>query len=267
MLFKKKKEQPPPEQAPPPAQGPPPGGESGHPAEPMFKEAMNLLNSDQYDEAITAFNNLIQQYPDFEPSMMYYGLGVAYDGQGYNDYSVQMLQQSIQANVQNFEAHIFLGNIYAKIGKHQDAIAEYSFVVENNPQHELAPGLRAQIEELRNFSPEAARAKLVDEVEAFRHLVKQQMKVDLDFTPRSLEVLNMIMDAGFSDVSLAGGYIGEVIVRNLGGQWNVVMPREESTIEGLGMNIQPFDVAAKKVEYGKKLSILAQYNYIQSNMG
>lgn len=234
----------------------------------MFKEAMNMLNKERYDEAITTFNNLLHRYPDFEPSMINYGIGVAYDGQGHLEWAESHLQQAIASNIQNFEAHIFLGNVYSKMGKHTDAIAEFTFVIENNPKNELVPGLRAQVEELRSFSTEDAHARLVDEVEAFRHLIKTQFNIQLDFSPKGLELLNMIMDTGWNDVALAGGFMGEVIIRNLGGSWTMRMPREESTIDGIGsMVIKPFDIVAKKVEHGKALSLLAQYQHIQANMG
>jgi len=270
MFFKKKKAQ---EQEPAGAPGRVDPEEAGgpsqpHPATPRFKEGMDLLNNERYDEAIPIFEDLRRRYPDFEPSMVLYGLGVAFDGKGWLDHAAGALQRSVRANVQNFEAHIFLGNIYAKMGKNTEAIAEYNFVIENKPDHELVPGLLATVQELKGFSSLDAHAQLVEEVEAFRVLVKRQFKIDLEYNHKGLQILDMIMESGFNDVVLAGGFFGEVVVRNLGGSWKMVTPREESYLEGPnGIVVKPFEIAGSKVEQGKAVSLASQYQAVRGQFG
>jgi tetratricopeptide (TPR) repeat protein len=228
---------------------------AGHPAQAMFNEAMNHLNIEKYDDAISVLNNIAHQYPDFEPSLVQYGLGVAYDAKGQFEWAVSYMEAAVQANVQNFEAHIHLGNIYAKIGRHPDAIAEFTFVIENNPEHELVPGLKAQVDELQNFSSD-------------RHLVKTQFKIQLPYDMRGMELLNMIMDTGWNDNILAGSFIGEIVVRTFGGQWVMQMPRETSYIEGLAnIQINPFELAAYKAEKGKAFNLVTHFNSLKEQYG
>jgi len=270
MFFRKKK---PPEQGEPtqaPGRADPEDVEPSqpHPATPRFKQGMDLLNNERYDEAIPIFEDILRRYPDFEPSMVLYGLGVAYDGKGWLDHAAGALQKSIQANVQNFEAHIFLGNIYSKLGKNTDAIVEYSFVIDNKPDHELVPGLKATVQELKGFSSGDAHARLVEDVEAFKVLVKRQFKIDLEYNLKGLQILDMIMETGFNDVVLCGGFFGEVVVRNLGGTWKMVTPREESYIEGPGgVVVRPFEVAGSKVDQGKAVSLAAQFQAVRGQFG
>jgi len=270
MFFRKKKKEEPAEPAGAPGRADPGDLEDvrqPHPADPRFKQGMELLNNERYDEAIPIFEDIMRRYPDFEPSMVLYGLGVAYDGKGWLDHAAAALQRSIQANVQNFEAHIFLGNIYAKLGKNTDAITEYTFVIDNRPDHELVPGLKATVQELKGFSSGDAHSRLVEEVEAFRMLVSKQIKVNLEYNLKGLQILDMIMESGFNDVNLVGGFFGEVVVRNLGGSWKMVTPREESYIEGLGNIVRPFEVAASKVEQGKAVSLAGQFQAIRGQLG
>jgi len=239
-----------------------------HPAEPRFKMGMELLNNERYDEAIPIFEDIMRRYPEFEPSLVLYGLGVAYDGKGWLDHAANALQGSIKANVQNFEAHIFLGNIFSKMGKTSEAIAEYTFVIDNKPDHELVPGLKATVQELKGFSSGDAHARLVEEVEAFRVLVKRQFKIDLEYNLKGVQILDMIMDSGFNDIVLVGGFLGEVIVRNIGGSWKMATPREQSFIESpTGAKVNPFDIASAKVEQGKAVSLVAHYQAVPAQFG
>lgn len=274
MLFRKKKgEEIPPEEEedlgpmPGQAEGAPEAGPA-HPAQPLFNEAMGALNSEKYDDAIYMLNNILQQYPDFEPSLLNYGLGVAYDAKGQLDWAESYLQYAVQANVQNFEAHIFLGNIYAKMGRNTDAIAEFSFVIENNPEHELVPGLKAQIEEMRGFSKESARGRLVEEVEAFRVLVKRQFKIDLPYDLKGVELINMIMDTGWNDTIIAGSFIGEVLVRSMGCTWVMKMPKESSYIDCQGkVKVNPFDLATHKAEKGNAFDLTSNLKALKQQFG
>jgi tetratricopeptide (TPR) repeat protein len=262
MFFKKKKKEEPSEPAK--AAGryseEDDGPKGPHPAEPRFKQGMELLNNERYDEAIPIFEDVMRRYPEFEPSMVLYGLGVAYDGKGWLDHAAGALQKSIQANVQNFEAHIFLGNLYAKMGKTHDAVTEYTFVIDNKPDHELVPGLQATVKELKGFSTGDAHVRMVEDLEAFRVMIKRQVKVDLPYDIKGLQILEMIMETGFSDTVLCGAFIGEVIVRTFGGTWKMVTPREQSYIEAPnGTIINPFELASGKVEGGKGYSLAQQY--------
>jgi len=241
---------------------------AGHPAQAMFNDAMNHLNKESYDEAIAVLSNIANQYPDYEPSLVQYGLGVAYDAKGQFEWAVSYMEAAVQANVQNFEAHIHLGNIYAKMGRHPDAIAEFTFVIENNPEHELVPGLKAQVEELQDFSGDSARSRLIEEVEAFRHIVKNQFKIDLPYNMKGMELLNMIMDTGWNDNILAGSFIGEIVVRTYGGQWVMQMPRETSYIEGLAnIQVNPFELAAYKAEKGKAFNLVNHFKSLKEQYG
>ena len=264
MFFRKKKQS----ESAAPADAEPEEQPAAHPAEPRFKAAMEMLNNERYDEAIPMLEDVMRRYPDFNPSMVLYGLGIAYEGKGWLDHAAGALQKSVQANVQNFEAHIFLGNVYAKLGRNNDAITEYNFVIDNRPDHELVPGLKASVQQLKGFSTKDARTQLIEEVEAFRVLVKRQFKIDLEYNIKGLQILDMIMDSGFNDVRLAGGFIGEVIVRTIGGTWRMMTPIEESFIVAQdGQAVKPFDMAQSKIDQGKNVNLLALYQSVQGQPG
>ena len=104
---------------------------------------------------------------------------------------------------------------------------------------------------------------MVEDLEAFRVVIKRQVKVDLPYDIKGLQILEMIMETGFSDTVLCGAFIGEVIVRNLGGTWKMVTPREQSYIEAPNGNaIRPFELASGKVEGGKGYSLVQQYQAV-----
>jgi tetratricopeptide (TPR) repeat protein len=232
----------------------------------LFQQGMQFCNNDQYDDAIQLFTRLLNEFPNFEPSLVHYSLGLAYEGK--NDYASAEyeLNQSIQANVQNFEAHIYLGSVLAKQGKFAEARAEYSFVLENNPKHELANGLRGTIQEWDDISSGQALANWRAEVEAFRYQAQQQFKVNLDYSLASLDILNTLIDAGWNDqgpggdtvLGIAGMYLGEIIITNIGGEWSLAWPKENSKIKLSGQALNPFDVIKYKFKKGQAFS-LGQY--------
>jgi hypothetical protein len=60
--------------------------------------------------------------------------------------------------------------------------------------------------------------------------VQRLTGIELDYSPASLEICDRLVDEGWSDgaparvdavVNLFGAYLGEVIIRNLGGQWAI----------------------------------------------
>jgi hypothetical protein len=88
-------------------------------------------------------------------------------------------------------------------------------------------------------------------------------------------VLDRLIDGGWTPASggvgvlhLAGTYIGEVIVQNLGGRWSVAPAVEESEIAGLGASgVRPFYIALDKFRRGRAAPLPETFRKLQSQLG
>ena len=96
-----------------------------------------------YDDAILAYQSLLQQYPDKDAnSQVMYQLSRAYDLQGQQQNSVKVLQELLASypdHPHRDEAWFRLGEYHFSQGDHAAAIEHYSQVVDGDQQSEFVP--------------------------------------------------------------------------------------------------------------------------------
>ncbi len=105
--------------------------------------------------------------------------------------------------------------------------------------------------------------------ESARRDARQTLSVDLDFSPSSLEVLDGAIDRFFvhgepiatTTILALGAYVGEVIIRNLGGRWNPGFRFDECAVVDAGAvaEMYPMRRVAKRFEDGPSTSIYAWF--------
>ncbi|MDR5682739.1 MAG: DUF6278 family protein [Armatimonadota bacterium] len=110
------------------------------------------------------------------------------------------------------------------------------------------------------------RTYATEHVRAVRRLVG----IELDYSPASLEICDRLIDEGWADhtpgkvdavVNLFGAYLGEVIIRNLGGQW-AVDDKFGICVAGIGRiggRALPLVHAGRRFLQGRQASLSAYY--------
>ena len=272
-LFGRKKE-PQPRPAQQPAQqaaAPPPRSA----ADAQFQAAVELSNQELHSEAIIAFQKVLQIDPNFQPDIVHYGMALAYDAMGMEAQAIDELGAVVSINPANAEAHIILGSIHARKGRYEEATRSYETALAIKPDHELATEMRRSITQWRASSSGEMLAKLREDLDMFISQAQRQFGVRLDFGPPSLGTMDRLIDAGWNlqaggmgVLRLAGTYVGEVVIRNLGGEWRLTQPVEESEIAGLGREgIRPFFIALEKFQKGRAGSLLGGFRKLASELG
>jgi len=246
-----------------------------NPAEEQFQTAMQFSNQERHAEAIAAFGRVLDLDPKYQPEMVHYGMALAYDGLGDSERAVTELQNVLAINPAQVEAHFILGTIHARRNRLEHAIAEYETVLRMRPGHELAGELGKSIAQWKLDLSGGPIEGFRQELSVFIEQAGRQFGVNLDFSPASLRVLDGLIDGGWTPASggvgvlhLAGTYIGEVIIGNLGGRWSVAPTVEESEIDGLGATgIRPFFIALDKFKRGRSASVLGTYQKLEAELG
>jgi len=245
-----------------------------NPAEEQFQLAMDYSNREQHSEALAAFRKVLELDPNYQPDIVHYGIALCYDAQGMTDFALEELHKVLHYNPAHVEAHIVSGTLYAKKNRFADAVNEYETVLRMAPNHELAPEMKRSIDQWRADASGGTIQKLVEDLDLFIKQAEQAFKVKLDYTPQSLAIMDGLIDAGWTPQSggmgvlrLAGTYVGEVIVRNMGGEWRVAQPVEESGIEGLSRaGVKPFFIALDKFKKGKAGSLFESYKELAAEV-
>ena len=271
-LFGRKKTQvPQPVQQPAPRAAPPPRSA----ADAQFQAAVELSNQELHSEAVMAFQKVLEIDPNFQPDIVHYGMALAYDAMGMEAQAIDELGAVLAINPSNVEALIILGSIHARKGRYEDAAAAYERALAIKPGHELAAEMRRSISEWRASSSGEVLVRLREDLGMFIAQAQSVFGVKLDFSAVSLGTMDRLIDGGWNLQSggigvlrLAGTYVGEVMVRNLGGQWRLMEPVEESEIAGLGREgIRPFFIVLEKFQKGNAGSLLGSYRKLASELG
>jgi tetratricopeptide (TPR) repeat protein len=246
-----------------------------NPADELFQSAVELSNQELHSEAIVAFGRLLQAYPEFQPDIVHYGMALAYDAMGMEEQAIEELHNVLAFNPANVEAHIILGTIHSRRGRYEEAVKEYETALAMKPGHELAEEMRRSISQWKMSSSGEVLGKLRDDLNLFIGQAEGQFGVRLDYGPASLGIMDRLIDAGWNlktggigVLRLAGTYVGEVVLQNLGGEWRIMQPVEESEIAGLGrQGIRPFFIALEKFQKGRQGSLLGSYNALAGQLG
>jgi len=252
-----------------PATGQAAGGAAGAegaagPDDEMFRQAMGLCNEEKYDEALTMFNDVVAKFPEFNPHLVYYGMSLAYDGLGQEEEAVTSLEWSMHYKPDFIEAAITLGSLYARVGRLDEAVTTYHGVVTKQPDHELAENLQGAIREITHLVSGDAMNRFMAEMNTFRQQAAQQFKISLDFTPKSVAILNALIDQGWNTSlpegkaihRIASVYFGESLVRSMKGRWRLAHPFEDIAIVGLPVTVKPFKVLSRKWKEGQAFDLI-----------
>jgi tetratricopeptide (TPR) repeat protein len=274
-LFGRKKEQAQQPPQPQPAPQAPVAPTPRSAADAQFQAAVELSNQELHSEAILAFQKVLELDPNFQSDIVHYGIALAYDAIGMEEQAIAELGAVVFINPSNVEAHIILGSIHARKGRYEEAAQAYERALAIKPGHELAAEMRRSIAQWKMSSSGEGLARLREDLDMFIAQAQKQFGVRLDFGPASLGTMDRLIDAGWNlqaggigVLRLAGTYIGEVIVRNIGGEWRLSQPVEESDITGLGRDgIRPFFMALEKFQKGKAGSLLGSFRKLATELG
>jgi tetratricopeptide (TPR) repeat protein len=225
---------------------------------------MGLCNEEKYEEALTMFNDVVAKFPEFNPHLVYYGMSIAYDGLGREDEAISSLEWSIHYKPDFIEATITLGSLYGRVGRLDEAVNMYHTVVTKQPDHELAQNLQGAIREITLLVSGDAMNRFMAEMNTFRQQAAQQFKISLDFSPKSVAILNALIDQGWNTSlpegkaihRIASVYFGESLVRSLKGQWRLAHPFEDIAIVGLPVTVKPFKVLSRKWKEGQAFDLI-----------
>jgi tetratricopeptide (TPR) repeat protein len=80
---------------------------------------VELLEEENFEEAIEAFQQAIQLSPD--ESLYHYNLGVAYEGLNMDSEAFDAYQRAIRLDAQNASAYLALGHLYHAGGQREEA--------------------------------------------------------------------------------------------------------------------------------------------------
>ncbi|MBM4249606.1 MAG: tetratricopeptide repeat protein [Euryarchaeota archaeon] len=256
-------------------EGPAAPVQAANPAEEQFQRAMALANQERHAEALSAFRRVLELDPRYQPEMVRYGMALALEELGDSDRAVTELENVLSINPAHVDARFMLGTIHARRNRLEHAIQEYEAVLRMRPGHELAGEMKRSIARWRLDLSGGPIARFREELSEFIAQAERRFSVRLDFTEESLRVLDGLIDGGWTPAAggvgvlhLAGTYIGEVMVRNLGGRWSVAPAVEESEITGLGATgIRPFFIALDKFRRGRAAPLYETYQAIRAQLG
>lgn len=109
-------------------------------------------------------------------------------------------------------------------------------------------------------------------------VVRRLTGIDLDYSPASLEICDRLVDEAWADggpakpdavINLFGAYLGEVILRNLGGRWDV----DEkfgicvAGIGNIGGRVLPLIQAGRRFVQGRDALLSSYYRSVADVLG
>ena len=118
---------------------------------PQYQHAESLADQGRYDIALTEYQKVLYQNPEFAEA--YSGIGYVYWNTGKPDQALKAFKNALTLNNRLLKAHIGIGHILSARREHQEAIAHYKMALEINPElgwlhSTLADLLSAQHQEL-----------------------------------------------------------------------------------------------------------------------
>ena len=87
--------------------------------EEIYDRALTHFGNDELDDAVAAFNELVEQYPDYIDGHI--GLGHAYERQGTYDEAIQAIKKAIEIDPSDPLVYTSLSVCYQRKGMIQEA--------------------------------------------------------------------------------------------------------------------------------------------------
>ncbi len=131
----------------------------------------------------------------------------------------------------------------------------------------------------RKDAPPARKTPSYGTAEGLRKMAEETavsaaktLGIQLDFTPASLKTLDDAVDTFFEPggpviaptIMTFGAYLGEVVIRNLGGRWRPSESWEDAAIVDLGpiAELYPMRRMAKRMQEGRENSVEFWYETV-----
>lgn len=96
-----------------------------------FETVNQLYNDELYEQATIALTNLMQEYPDRTNSYLYYYRGECFYKIGKNDEALADFTKSIEINPENSQVRLFRAFTYKKLYNHEASIQDFNWLIEN----------------------------------------------------------------------------------------------------------------------------------------
>ena len=87
--------------------------------EELYDQALTHFGNDELDDAVAAFSELVEQYPDYIDGPI--GLGHAYERQGKYDEAIQAIKKAIEIDPTDPLVYTSLSVCYQRKGMIQEA--------------------------------------------------------------------------------------------------------------------------------------------------
>ncbi|MGB7296938.1 MAG: tetratricopeptide repeat protein [Candidatus Aminicenantales bacterium] len=134
------------------------GEVSNEKAKNMFLQGVELYKEGKFDQAIAAFEAVLQDKADFPEG--YYNLGMAYLHSGESDKALAAMKKAVELKPDFLEAYFGLGQIYVGEGNYQEAIEIFNKAITVAPEA-AEPYLNLGILYFNNKEDDPAEAVLL----------------------------------------------------------------------------------------------------------
>lgn len=98
-----------------------------------FKRANNHYEQKQYQEAIAAYNEVLELWPDYYEAID--NLGYVYMDIGQYDEAIALFKRSLAINSFGVTAHASLGDCHSQCGRYEEARLHYLDATRFEPEH------------------------------------------------------------------------------------------------------------------------------------
>ncbi|MGI0062556.1 MAG: tetratricopeptide repeat protein, partial [Nitrosotalea sp.] len=101
-----------------------------------YSKGIALLETGQFEEAITCFNRILESHPRYIPAL--YNKGIASESLSDFDVALTCYQSIINQNSQYKEVILQTGRVLSSLERHDEAIKHYDLVLKSNPNNTSA---------------------------------------------------------------------------------------------------------------------------------
>ena len=138
--------------------------------DPVLSSA-KAFDSQNYEEAISGFTNLIKGDDSSPGAGVYIYLARAYQQKGDTEKAIETYEKAIKAYPNNWETHLNLGDIYQSKEKKDKAIKQYDKAAEL-----VGNNYMAHVQLYRSYNKVGAKEKAQKEMDAIKKIQQDMMK-------------------------------------------------------------------------------------------
>jgi len=130
-------------------------------SEELYQRGVATLKAGKLDEALEAFEEILAR-PDGKSPFVHFNLGIIYEAKGNYGDAAEQFRQAVLLKPDYETARMLLGASLMELGQYQEAITEFSHIVDGNPEapkallqmaiaHEKTGNIPAAVERLRTL--------------------------------------------------------------------------------------------------------------------